>query len=188
MSDHSFRTNATHRFWCCSWEWIADVYRRAPQLAQLRHEDESVSSLVDVDSPHISSVPSDYDEQSVKTDTQAQRERREQEAEEMKEEAKQKAEELKKQASAKKEQAKNKASNAGQTVKENSDNPVFIGNAVAIAAVGGLLGFGAYQKYTAGQLTWKIAGLWAGAVGLFGVADYYVSQYVSWIGYMKGMS
>jgi len=61
-------------------------------------------------------------------------------------------------------------------VQENSDNPVFIGNAVTITALGGLLGFGAYKKYTAGELTWKVAGLWAGAVGLFGVADYFVSS------------
>ena len=144
-------------------------YRRAPHLPELRHEDDSVHSLVDVDSPHISSVPSDYDEQSVKTDTQAERERQE-------DEARERAEDLKRQAQRKKEQTKREAKKAGKTIQGNSDNPVVVGNAVTIAAFGGLIGYGAYRKYTAGELTWKVAGLWAGAVGLFGVADYYVSS------------
>src|SRR6476620_840143 len=67
-------------------------HSRAPSIPQVEHTDDSVSSLVDVDSPHISSVPSDYESQSVKTDTQAERQEREQEikeeAQRLKEEAK----------------------------------------------------------------------------------------------------
>lgn len=125
--------------------------------------------MIDVDSPHISSVPSDYESQEIKTETQQERERLEQEARE-------KAEQLKEEAVEKKEKAKAKAQKASKSMKENSDNPVVIGNAVTIAALGGLLGFGAYKKYTAGELTWKVAGAWAGVVGLFAVGDYYVSQ------------
>lgn len=59
---------------------------------------------------------------------------------------------------------------------ENRDNPVVIGNAVAITlgAVG--LGYGAYTKHAKGELNWQIAGIAAAAVGVFGVADYYLSQ------------
>lgn len=60
----------------------------------------------------------------------------------------------------------------------NSDNPVFMGNALAVAALSGFLGFGAYRKHVAGELTWKVVGAWAGVVGLLGVGDYYLSQYV----------
>lgn len=147
------------------------LYRRAPSVPEIRHDDSGVHSLIDVDSPHVSSVPSDFDSQSVQTDTQAERERLEQEAREQ-------AEELKEKAGLKKQQAKNKANKAGQTLRNNSDNPVVVGNAVVIASLGGILGFGAYRKYAEGSLTWRVAGIWAGAVGLFGVADYYVSQYV----------
>lgn len=116
----------------------------------------------------------------MQTDTQAERERLEEEGREKAEELKEKAEELKEKASLKKEQAKEKAQSkaqkAAQTAKANSDNPVFVGNAVAIAALGGVIGIGAYKKYTAGEFTWKLAGAWAGVIGLFGVADYYVSQ------------
>lgn len=136
---------------------------RAPAPPQVEHTDDSVSSLVDVDSPHISSVPSDYESQSIKTDTQAAREERE-------EEVKREAENLKKQAAAKKEAAKDK-------MRKNADNPVVISNAVVAAVVAGVLGIGAYRKYTRGELTGKLVAATAGVLGLFGVADYYVSQY-----------
>lgn len=59
---------------------------------------------------------------------------------------------------------------------ENRDNPVVVGNALVLTALGALLGVGAYRLQQRGELTWKVAGLWAGVVGLFGVGDYYVSQ------------
>ncbi|KAF2154107.1 hypothetical protein K461DRAFT_267170 [Myriangium duriaei CBS 260.36] len=144
-------------------------HRRAPAVPEIQHDDESVHSLIDVDSPHVSSVPSDFSSQPVQTETQAERQRLEQEARD-------KAAEAKEKAALKKAQAKKRAGQSWDSLKANSDNPVFVGNAVTIAALGGLLGFGAYRKHIAGELTWKVAGLWAGAVGLFGVADYYVSQ------------
>ena len=39
----------------------------------------------------------------------------------------------------------------------------------------GTCSVGAYQKHTAGQLTWKLVGMWAGAIGLFAAGDYYLS-------------
>lgn len=58
----------------------------------------------------------------------------------------------------------------------NSDNPVYIGNAVLYALVGAGLGFGAYHKHAQGKLSWETVGLWSGAVGAFGVVDYFVSK------------
>jgi hypothetical protein len=115
-----------------------------------------VSSLVDVDSPHISSVPSDYESQSVKTDTQRERQERE-------EQVKREAKNIKDKAAAKKDAAKEK-------VKKNADNPV------GLALVGGIVGFGAYRQYVRGELTGKVVAAWVAAIGLFGVGDYYVSQ------------
>jgi FKBP-type peptidyl-prolyl cis-trans isomerase len=138
-------------------------------MPQVEHTDDSVHSLVDVDSPHISSVPSDYDEQSVKTDTQAERmEREEAEAEQAKQ-AKQAAEH-------KAEQAKKKAARGKELAKENADNPVVIGNAVVLGLAATVLGVGAYRKWSVGELSWKVAGAWMGVVGAFGVADFYVSK------------
>ena len=65
------------------------LFRRAPPLPQVEHDNSSTASLIDVDSPHISSVPSDY---SGETSTQAEREERE--AEDAEREAKAKFEEV----------------------------------------------------------------------------------------------
>jgi hypothetical protein len=127
---------------------------------------------VDVDSPHISSVPSDYESQPVKTTTQADRIEREEQAKAALEETKAKS----KQAA---EKAKSKSRHGKNYVQENSDNPVILGNTILIATLGGLLGYSTYRKYTAGELTWKVVGLGAAAVAAFGAADYFISQYVS---------
>ena len=72
--------------------------------------------------------------------------------------------------------AKAKGSRAAHKFRQNSDNPVVIGNLVVSAVVATALGVGIYKKYTAGEFSWKVGGIFAGVVGLFGVADYYVSQ------------
>jgi len=138
---------------------------RAPSLPQVERTDDSVSSLVDVDSPHVSSVPSDYEQQSVKTDTQAERI-------EMEEKAKRAAAEAK----AAKDRAKEKSKRGGHYAKENANNPVVLGNALTVGLLGTALGVGAYRKWARHELTWKVVGAWAGVVGLFAVGDYYVSQ------------
>lgn len=106
----------------------------------------------------------DFLQQEVKTTTQAERlEREAQEAE-----AKRSQEETAKKAKARK--AK------GRGLAANSDNPVFITNAVVATLVGAGLGFGAYRKHIEGKLSWEMIGLWSGAVGAFGVVDYFVSK------------
>ncbi|KAI5357739.1 Putative mitochondrial outer membrane protein OM14 [Septoria linicola] len=69
------------------------------------------------------------------------------------------------------------AKKAGDWAEKNQNNPVVLGNAVAIAGLATLLGAGAYRAHKANTLTWNVVGAWAGVVGLFAVGDYYVSQY-----------
>lgn len=76
----------------------------------------------------------------------------------------------------KKKEAKEKARKAKNIIEANSDNPVVVANAVAVLALGGALGFGAYRKYEAGELTWKVAATWGGIVGAFALGDYFVSR------------
>lgn len=85
---------------------------------------------------------------------------------------------MKKEAKKDAKKLKEEGKEAGRWADENKGNPVVIGNAVVIAALGGLLGIGAYRLHQRNELTWKVAGAWAGIVGLFAVGDYYVSQYV----------
>ncbi|THX74426.1 hypothetical protein D6D05_06967 [Aureobasidium pullulans] len=140
---------------------------RAHAVPEIQHTDDEVHELIDVDSPHISSVPSDFQSQEIQTETQAERERLESEAREKAQQAKEAEEKV-----------KQKAQKAAEKAKANSDNPVILGNTVAVVALGGLLGFGAYRKYTAGELTWKVAGAWAGVVGVFALGDYYASKFL----------
>lgn len=149
---------------------------RAPPVPEIEHTDDSVHSLIDVDSPHISSVPSDYETQSVKTDTQA--ERLEHEAEARERQAEETASKTKAKASTTKDKAKAKVGKGAGKIRENADNPVVVGNAITVGLLGTALGAGAYRKYIAGELTWKVVGAWAGVVGLFAVGDYYISQYL----------
>jgi hypothetical protein len=63
-------------------------------------------------------------------------------------------------------------------MRKNADNPVVLSNAAGLAVVGGIVGIGAYRQYARGELTGKVVAAWAAVIGLFGVGDYYVSQYV----------
>jgi ATP-dependent 26S proteasome regulatory subunit len=113
-------------------------------------------------------------DQSVKTNTQAERLEREAEQVEAKVEAE--MERAEKEFHKKEKEAKAKAKKTVGHLERNSDNPVFVGNAVAVVALSAGLGFGAYRKYAAGELTWKVVAAWAGVVGLFAAGDYYLSQ------------
>ena len=82
-------------------------FSRAPLVPEVERSDDHVESLVDVDSMHVNIVPSDFESQSIKTDTQADRLEREAEDEEREMEAEYK--EMKREASAKTHKAKAKA-------------------------------------------------------------------------------
>ncbi|KAF2713251.1 hypothetical protein K504DRAFT_423719 [Pleomassaria siparia CBS 279.74] len=149
----------------------AEEQARAPAMPEIEKTDDSVSSLVDVDSPHISSVPSDFESQPVKTETQADRIELEDRTREAVAEAKEEAKRAK-------DKAKAKASRGNDYVRENAQNPVLIGNALTVGILGTVIGVGAYRKYVRDELSWKVVGAWAGVVGLFAAGDYYVSQYL----------
>ncbi|KAF2258699.1 hypothetical protein CC78DRAFT_548915 [Lojkania enalia] len=133
----------------------------APPMPQIERTDESVHSLIDVDSPHVSSVPSDFSSQTIKTETQAERIELEEQA----------------RAAAASSSQSGKKTDRAAFAKQNVGNPVVLGNMLGVGVLGGVLSVGAYKKWTRGELGWKVLGIWAGVVGVFGVADYYVSRY-----------
>lgn len=108
---------------------------------------------------------SDFENQPAKAATQAERLQSEAEAQVEKEKASGEG-------AGKKEKAKAKSN----SLLRNANNPVFLGNAFLISAVGTGLGFAAYRKHAEGKLSWEVVGLWTGAVGLVGAADYFVSK------------
>lgn len=127
-----------------------------------------------MDTESVHTVPSDFKEHEVTTETQAAR--IEHEVEQLEAKAIEAEKKAKKEFAAKEKEAKEKAKKAAGKIERNSDNPVFIGNAVAVVALSAGLGFGAYRKYAAGELTWKVVAAWTGVVGLFAAGDFYLSQ------------
>jgi hypothetical protein len=122
----------------------------------------------------VHTVSSDFSSQPIQTSTQADRLEHEAVAAEAK--AKEACAASKEKAIKAEKEAKAKAKKYAGRLEANSDNPVFIGNAVAVIALSAGLGFGAYRKYAAGELSWKVVGAWTGVVGLFAAGDYYLSQ------------
>lgn len=150
--------------------------KRAPAPPEVEYSDASTASLIDVDTESVHTVPSEFSSQHIQTETQAQRIDNEFAAEEAR--AKEAAHKAANKFSKAEKEAAAKARKAKARLEANSDNPVFIGNAVAVVALSAGLGFGAYRKYAAGELSWKVVGTWTGIVGLFAVGDYYLSQYL----------
>lgn len=142
--------------------------KRAPAPPEVEHSDiASTTSLIDVDTDSVHTVPSDFSSQPIQTQTQLDR---------LEHEAAAAEERAKEEASAAKAKAKKEGKKVKSNLEANSDNPVYIGNAVAVVALSAGLGFGAYRKYAAGELTWKVVGAWTAVVGLFAAGDYYLSS------------
>jgi hypothetical protein len=139
---------------------------RAPILPQVeKTESESTISLVDIDSSHADAAP---ENQPVKTTRQADR---------LSREAVEESSEAGREQTAR---AKPTAGEKPKSVYRYKDNPVFIWNILLITAVSTGLGFGAYKK---GRLSWKVVGLWTGAVGVLTAADYFVRKWLIRIKY-----
>jgi len=153
---------------------------RAPAPPEIEKTESEATSVVDLDSPHVSSVKSDFEDQAVKTQTQATRIEHEAEdkAREYGQKASEAASDAKKKAAAKGKDAKEKAKAGGKKLQDNQDNPVVIGNAVILTVGAIALAVGAYQKHSEGKLDWQLAGTVAGVVGVLGVADYFASKWL----------
>ncbi|KAG8526517.1 uncharacterized protein KY384_008717 [Bacidia gigantensis] len=164
--------------------------RRAPQPPKI---ESSESSLVNIDPQQIkndassaaSKAESTADDAADKAGEKGEtlKQKADETASTTKEKSSEMADSAKKNFEKGKGKAKDGANAAEKEIKgeynevyENRDNPVVIGNAVAITAGVIGLGYGAYTKHVKGELDWQIAGIAAAAVGVFAVGDYYLSQ------------
>ncbi len=155
-----------------------NVHSRAHPVPSLENTESEAASLVDVDSPHVSSVKSDFEDQAIKTETQAERLEQEadSEARQASQQASEKASRAKDKASKEAKKAKAAVKEEGQKLSENRDNPVVVGNAVLWGIATVAIGYGAYQKHSEGKLDWQLAGTVAACIGALGVADYFGSK------------
>jgi len=150
---------------------------RANPVDEVIPTDQSIDSLIDVHTG-VAVVPSDFKEQEVKTETQAQR--LEAEAAAAEERARKAAEGKKARQAAEKEQEKKESSKAEkkQTAKSYASHPIVQANGLVFAIMSVVLGMGAYKKHQAGKLNWKLAGTCGLAVAAFAGADYCLSSYL----------
>ena len=140
----------------------------APQPPQIEpNESLSTSSLVDVDTPSVRSVPSDFKEQDVQTQTQADRISRE-------EQAKAQAKAVKDKAAAKAKKADTWLTRQFADMSEGASSLLVVVNFVGVACLGLTLGYKAWGLYERGRLGWQQIGLGAGIVaGVAGVEAFF---------------
>ena len=125
IADISIQGVCFNLFWTtCIWI-LTCTYSRAPAPPELEKTESEAASLVDVDSPHVTSVKSDFESQVDKTETQVTRKEHEAEdkAREVAKEAKEKGQELKEKASAEASKAKSKMSEGKDKLQENQGQP-----------------------------------------------------------------
>ncbi|KAG6221471.1 hypothetical protein E4U26_005997 [Claviceps purpurea] len=169
----------------------------APQPVELVNtESVATASLTDVDIPSVHTVPSDFSEQPVPTETQANRLDIEAEANA---EANAKADaeaEVKAEAEAAKTKAKANVQNAKkQTAKkaretdswlvqqfsglsDGSASALAVTNLAAIIGVSSYLGYKAWGLYERGNLSWKTAGVGVGILAGVGAAEAVLGRYL----------
>ncbi|TPX10288.1 uncharacterized protein E0L32_008693 [Thyridium curvatum] len=144
----------------------------APQPPQIEHEDDSTASLIDVDTQSVRTVPSDFMEQSVQTETQADRIARE-------EEARTRAREAKDKAAARARRADGWLTRQLAAMSDGAVSALAVANFAAVLGLGSFLGYKAWGLYERGRLGWRSVGLGVGILGAVGVVEGVFGSYIN---------
>ncbi|KAL2753152.1 hypothetical protein ACRALDRAFT_2044794 [Sodiomyces alcalophilus JCM 7366] len=131
----------------------------------------STSSLVDVDTPAVRTVPADYDDQEIKTHTQADRIRRE-------EESRAKTQPAKKEAADKGRRADNWLTRQFAALSDSSAGALAITNLVGVVGLSGFLGYKAWHLYDRGRLNWEHVAIGVGILGVVGIGESIIGRYL----------
>ncbi|KAF4499363.1 D-serine dehydratase [Fusarium agapanthi] len=143
----------------------------APQPPQvITDESASTASLVDVDMPSVHTVPNDFMEQEIKTETQAARIEREEEARE----EKRKRDE----AAAKAKSADNWLIQQFSRLSDGNATGLVIANFATVVGLGAYLGYKGWGLYEKGRLDWKAVTLGAGILAGVTAAEGAVGRYL----------
>ncbi|KAI1419955.1 hypothetical protein F5Y12DRAFT_788639 [Xylaria sp. FL1777] len=144
---------------------------RPPQI--IPSETASTSSLIDVDTPSVRTVPSDFLEQDVQTETQERRKEREEDAAAARAEADLAKKKKKKTAANQARKADNFLTKFFGELSDGASTALVATNLAAVVGVSAYLGYKALGLYERGRFTWKSLGVGAGValgVGLFEAA------------------
>ncbi|RYP80599.1 hypothetical protein DL770_006147 [Monosporascus sp. CRB-9-2] len=147
----------------------------APQPPQVvTEESASTSSLVDVDTPSVRTVPSDYNEQDVQTDTQAAR----QELEDAAARARAEADLAKKKSSRKARKADSVLTKWFGDLSDGATNALAVTNIATVVGLGSYLGYKGFGLYERGRLDWKSVSIGLGIVGVVGMVEGVLGGYL----------
>ncbi|KAM0200766.1 hypothetical protein ACHAPI_002431 [Fusarium lateritium] len=145
----------------------------APQLPEIiSDESASTASLVDVDMPSVHTVPNDFLEQEVQTETQAARIGREDEADARAE--KRKRDEV----AAKAKNTDNWLIQQFSRLSDGSATGLVIANFATVVGLSAYLGYKGWGLYEKGKLDWKAVGLGAGILASVTAAEGAVGRYL----------
>ncbi len=122
--------------------------------------------------PSVHTVPSDFLEQDVQTDTQANRIDREAKA------AKAKAERARKEASAKAKKADSWLTKQVSQLSDSTAEGIAAANLATFVGVGSYLGYQGWKLYEKGNLDGKAVGLGVGILAAVGAAQAVVGSYL----------
>ncbi|KAI8953062.1 hypothetical protein F4801DRAFT_153312 [Xylaria longipes] len=146
----------------------------APQPPQIiPSETASTSSLIDVDAPSVRTVPSDFLEQDIQTETQEKRRELEEAADAAAARARADADLAKKKSTKKARKADGALTKFFSGLSDGASTTIVATNLAAVVGVSAYLGYKALGLYERGRLTWKNIGIGAGValgVGLFEAA------------------
>ncbi|KAF4966242.1 hypothetical protein FSARC_6041 [Fusarium sarcochroum] len=144
----------------------------APQPPQvISDESASTASLVDVDMPSVHTVPNDFLEQDIQTETQANRVEREDEARE--EKRKRDAA-----AAAKAKRTDNWLIQQFSRLSDGSATGLVIANLATVVGLSAYLGYKGWGLYEKGKLDWKAVGIGAGILASVSAAEGVVGRYL----------
>jgi hypothetical protein len=133
---------------------------------------------VDVDMPSVRTVPSDFLEHDVQTETQAARIDREKQAKEAVARAEADLKKKKDKAVAKGRQADSWLTKQFESLGDDGANALVVGNLVAVVGLSAFLGYKAIGLYERGKLTWQNIGLGLGIVGVVGAIEGVMGRYL----------
>ena len=144
----------------------------APQPPQVETSTTaSTSSLVDVDTPSVRTVPSDFGDQDVQTDTQADRIEREQQAAAEAEAKKKKARSAREKAAASARSADNWLVAKMESLGDGPATALFAGNLAVVMGLGAVMGYKAWGLYERRALGWKGITLGLGLLSIVGLGE-----------------
>ncbi|CCF36547.1 hypothetical protein CH063_08092 [Colletotrichum higginsianum] len=147
----------------------------APQPPEISVESvASTSSLVDVDMPSVHTVPNDFLEQDVQTDTQADRIEREEEEHK----ARAEADLAKKKAAGKARKADSWLKRQFSSLSDGSASALVVSNLVGVVGLSAFLGYKAWGLYERGRLSWQSVSLGLGILGVVGLGEGIFGSYL----------